>query len=244
VSAHFIARDATLLTGSSQPFAALRGGTTAVGAIVAVSAVWETDFGTLVTSCDDCNFQRALPFTFPFYGHGWTTAFVGSNGYITFGRGDNTRVVETLAAFNALPRISAFFDHLIVGNGIWVNDQLPGRFVITYSNMSHSIDGGSSTLQITLFSDGRIQLAYRGIGTLASERITGLTPGPNSPPQEIDFSATPSLEVPDRTAVFEYFTTADPFDLDGAFIVFTPRSDGGYGVRTILPPSSGGRRVF
>jgi Bacterial Ig domain/Domain of unknown function (DUF5979) len=244
VSARFIARDATLLTGSSQPFAALRGGTTAVGAIVAVSAVWETDFGTLVTSCDDCNFQRKLPFTFPFYGHAWTTAFVGSNGYITFGRGDNTRVVETLAAFNALPRISAFFDHLIVGNGIWVNDQLPGRFVITYSNMSHSIDGGSSTLQITLFSDGRIQFAYRGIGALASERITGLTPGPNAPPQEIDFSATPSLEVPDRTAVFEYFTTADPFDLDGAFVVFTPRSGGGYGVRTILPPSSGGRRAF
>ena len=229
------AANGDILTGSSSAIVANRGGTTALGTIVAVSAKFEPNYGTFITTCDDCYFQRTLPFSFPYYGTARTQAFVGTNGYITFNSGDST-YTESLPAFSSLPRIAAFFDDLIGGGGLWINDQLPGRFVVTYPQNRHYSFGGSNTLQIILFSDGRIQFGYAGITALTSGSITGLTPGPNAPPQQVDFSATPNFNSTAGAAVYEYFTSANRFDLDFGFIVFTPRPDGGYNVRTIRQP--------
>jgi hypothetical protein len=234
-NANTTAANGDVLTGSSAALVANRGGTTALGTIVALSAIFEPNYGTFITTCDDCNFQRTLPFSFPYYGTARTQAFVGTNGYITFGSGDST-YTESLPAFSSLPRIAAFFDDLIGGGGLWINDQLPGRFVVTYKQMAHYNAGGSNTLQIILFADGRVQFGYRGLTSLTTGSITGLTPGPNSPPQQVDFSATPNFNSEAGTAIFEYFTGASPFDLDFDFIVFTPRGDGGYNVRTIQQP--------
>lgn len=220
--------------GSSQAIAPVVAGTTDVGAITLIEARFETNYGTLWTTCDDCNTARTLPFTFPFYGVNQTVAYVGSNGYITFDSGDNT-YTEDVPAFSNRKRISAFFDDLIGGGGVLINDQLPDRFVVTYDRTRHYSQGGSNTLQIQLFRDGRIIFAYQGLTALNTGAITGLTPGPNSPFQQVDFSATPSLEIPAGTAVYEYFTTTSLFDLDRAFIVFTPTAQGGYRVNTILP---------
>lgn len=229
------ASNGDILTGSSTAILANRGGITAVGTIVAVSAIFETNYGTFITTCDDCNFQRTLPFSFPFYGTQRTVGYVGTNGYITFDGGDNTWS-ESLPAFSSRPRIAAFFDDLIGGGGMWINDQLPGRFVVTYKQMAHYNYGGSNTLQMILFADGRIQFGYRGITALTSGTLTGITPGPNAPPQQVDYSATPNFNSTSGAAVYEYFTGTNRFDLDYGFVVFTPRADGGYNVRTILQP--------
>ena len=70
--------------------------------------------------------------------------FVGTNGYITFGSGDSN-YTESVAAFNTHARISAFFDDLIGGGGVWINDALPDRYVVTYNGMRHFSSGGSFT---------------------------------------------------------------------------------------------------
>lgn len=220
--------------GSSAAVAPVAGGTTDVGTITLIEAAWENNYGTLWTTCDDCNTQRTLPFSFPFYGAARTIAFVGSNGYITFGSGDST-YTESVAAFNSVSRISAFFDDLIGGGGVWINDTLADRYVVTYNGMRHYSFGGSFTLQIQLLRDGRIVMGYRGVSPLGTGSITGLTPGPNSPFLQVNFSQQPLVDVPPLTAVYEYFTGTSPFDLDGAFIVYTPTATGGYSVRTILP---------
>lgn len=237
-TARAIAANGDVLTGSSAAFVPVRGGPTAVGSVLATPATFETNYGTFITTCDDCAFQRTLPFAFPFYGTNRTIGYVGTNGYITFSFGDST-YTESLPAFSQQPRISAFFDDLIAGGGMWINDQLPGRFVVTYVNNRHYTEGGSNTLQMTLFADGRIQFAYRGITALRTGSIVGLTPGPNSPPQQVNYSAAPLFDVPAGTAVFEYFTNTSAFDLDFAFVIFVPRAEGGYQVRTILQPPPG-----
>lgn len=219
--------------GSSAAVAPVLGGTTDIGTITLIEASWETNLGTLWTTCDDCFTQRTLPFSFPFYGTPQTIAFVGSNGYITFGAGDST-FTESVAAFNVRSRISAFFDDLIGGGGVWINDTLPDRYVVTYNGMRHFSSGGSFTLQIQLLRDGRIVMGYRGISPLGTGSITGLTPGPNSPFVQVNFSEQAVIDVPALTAVYEYFTNTSTFDLDGAFIVYTPTANGGYSVRTIL----------
>ncbi|AVR97495.1 Ig-like domain-containing protein [Pseudoduganella armeniaca] len=224
-------------TGASAPTPPVRGGVTDVGAISVIDVRFETEYGTLWTTCDDCFTPRTLPFSFPFYGTQRGSAFVGSNGYLTFDSGDST-YTENVPAFTRLPRISAFFDDLIGGGGVLINDQLPDRFVVTYDRTRQYSEGGSNTLQIQLYRDGRIVFAYKGMTALRSGAIAGITPGPEAPFQQVDFSATPALDIPAGSAVYEYFTAASQFDLDNSFVVLTPNAAGGYNVRTILPPAA------
>ena len=236
LQAQYTPADGITRTGSSNAVAPVVGGVTDIGTLTLIEALFETNYGTFWTTCDDCSTARALPFAFPFYGVNQNTAFVGTNGYITFGSGDTT-FAESVSAFNNRARISAFFDDLIGGGGVFINDQLPGRFVVTYDRTQQFCCYGSRTLQIQLFNDGRIVFAYKGITPLDTGTITGLTPGPNSPFLQVNYSQTPSIEVPAGTAVYEYFTAANLFDLDNSFVVFTPAAGGGYSVRTILPPA-------
>lgn len=235
--AEFLQNNGQTAQGSSLAIAPVRSGTTDVGAIALIEAKFVLSYGTPLTTCDDCNIARTLPFGFPFYGGNQTVAYVGSNGYITFDSGDNT-YTEEVTAFRNRKRISAFFDDLVGWDGaVMINDQLADRFVVTYDRSRHAGQGGSNTLQIQLFRDGRIVFAYRGITALNTGSIVGLNPGPTAPVQQVDFSATPVMEIPPTTAAYEYFTSASPFDLDQAFIVFTPTAQGGYRVNTILPPA-------
>jgi len=161
--------------------------------------------------------------------------WVGSDGYLTFGQGDYVWY-ESVYWFNAMPRISPFFDDLIGRNtgAVYVNDQLPGRFVVTWYHMQHYNYGGSNTIQATLFSDGRIQFAYNGISATFSGTIVGITPG-NVPVQSFDYSHQTNFDAPPSNGIYEYFYYPNYFDLDQAFIVYTRRGEGGYSVRTILP---------
>lgn len=238
VNASYTAADGRLLTGTSSSIAPVRGGVTDVGTTSLIAAQFETDFGTYLSNCDDCNYSRTLPFSFPFYGNNYTSTFVSTNGYLTFNQGDST-YVENVPAFTNLPRISAFFDDLYGARSgvgaVYVNDQLPGRFIITHDRVAHYSAGGMNTLQIQLFQNGRIVFAYKGITSLTNGSITGITPGPNAPFSQVDFSTNRNFNVAAGTAVYEYFTAASLFDLDQGFVIFTPNASGGYNVRTILP---------
>jgi hypothetical protein len=241
VVAAYTLPDGSQLSGTSNPVPAVALGQTDVGTIVVVAVAFETDFGTFWTNCDDCAQAFSLPFAFPFYGVSYTTAFVGSNGYITFNQGDST-YSETLAVFSTLPRIAATFDDWYGARssggaptpGVWVNSSLPGRLVVTHDRVGHFSAGGQNTFQITLFADGRILFAYKTFSVTTSGMITGLTPGPNTPLQQVDFSATPNFTAPAGTSVLEYFTGANPFDLANMSVMFTPVPGGGYTVR-VLP---------
>jgi hypothetical protein len=238
--ATFTQQNGAELRGSSQSFPPVRAGTTDVGDFRIYSAVWETNIGPCWSTSDDTFTSVSLPFSFPFYGVGRTTAFVGTNGYVTFNSGDST-YTESIAGFSTHPRISAFFDDLYGRNTGCVHyNVMADRLVVTYNTVQHFSSGGSNTLQMILFSDGRIQFAYRGITALNTGAIVGLTPGPASPAQAVNYNVMTSVEIPAGTAVYEYFLGSSPFDLDGSFVLFTPRPSGGYSVRTILAPSAVG----
>ncbi|WP_166892362.1 Ig-like domain-containing protein [Massilia sp. CCM 8734] len=221
--------------GASPALAAVAGGDTQAGTTTVVELNFEADVGVRWTTCDDCFVQRTLPFNFPFYGQVYGDAWVGSNGYITFDAGDAT-YSENVPSFNRRKRIAAFFDDLIGGGGVFVNDRLPGRFIVTYDQTRHLTGTGTNTLQIQLFRDGRIVFAYKGITALGTGSLVGLTPGPGAPFQQVDFGATPLMNLPAATAIYDYFTQTKRFDLDQAFILFTPLAGGGYQVQTLVPP--------
>ncbi|MEA2463665.1 MAG: hypothetical protein QOJ98_1412, partial [Acidobacteriota bacterium] len=63
-----------------------------------------------------------------------------------------------------------------------------------------------------------------------------ITPGPNSPFVQLDYSTASQTEAPAGSSVYEYFNENNPFDLDFGYIHFTPSPDAGYTVRVSSPP--------
>ena len=109
------------------------------------------------------------------YGTAYTTAYVGSNGYITFTAGD-TDTSETFADHFDLPRISALFDDLNPAAGGTVSyKQEADHVAVTYEGVYEYNTTNANTFQIELFFDGTITISYLGI-TL-SDAIAGLSEG-------------------------------------------------------------------
>ena len=109
------------------------------------------------------------------YGTAYTTAYVGSNGYITFTAGD-TDTSETFADHFDLPRISALFDDLNPAAGGTVSyKQEADHVAVTYAGVYEYNTTNANTFQIELFFDGTITISYLGI--TVNDAIAGLSEG-------------------------------------------------------------------
>lgn len=198
--------------------------------------VFETALGNALFQTDDDTDSVGFGFTFPFFGTAYTDVFVNSNGRLTFNTGD-TAFLESFAEFAEQPQIALFFDDLNPSASntadVFVNP-FPDRLVITYNRIPEFPNDGENTLQVTLFEDGQILFAYKGV--TARDAIVGVSPG-GSPvlteANERDISAEAPFGTPGSSAIFERFTGAagNSFDLDNRFVLFTPNSSGGYDVR-------------
>jgi hypothetical protein len=153
---------------------------------------WDADIGELVptttgedvSNCDDCYTSVGLDFPFNFYGAEYTTVFPSSNGYLTFGVGDET-YSESIEEFLAnAPRISAFWDDLdTTGTPGVIDDEVryygdSTKLVVTYQSIQiFSSSGTSNTFQLVLFEDGTIKLSYDGMDDVEETSLVGITPG-------------------------------------------------------------------
>lgn len=112
---------------------------------------------------------------FVFFGVTNTTVYVGSNGYITFGGGDDTYLPSVTNHFSQ-PRISALFTDLDPSSGGYVmHDQMPDRLAITWYGVPEYDEGGENHAQIELFFNGVIRITY--LRRDAPGGIAGLSDG-------------------------------------------------------------------
>ncbi len=141
--------------------------------------------------------------TVKLYETGYPSFFVGSNGYVTFGSGDDTARAPLYAHF-AHPRISALFRDLNPGFGTpfggtisW--KQLADRVAVTWNNVPEFGDQpNSNNFQIEMFFDGRIRIAVLRVDS--TRGIIGFSRGGGIPAgfRESDFSSyrsDPSLTL-------------------------------------------------
>ena len=123
------------------------------------------------------------------YGVSYDRFYVSSNGYITFGSGDND-YSEELEDHFSYPRISALFDDLDPESGgsiYW--EQLTDRVAVTYKDISEYSGSAANTFRIEMFFNGKITLSYYSIG--AVDGLAGLSRGTGLPAQFVqsDLSA-------------------------------------------------------
>jgi thermitase len=135
------------------------------------------------------------------YGQSYDSFFVGSNGYVTFGRGD-TEYSESLEDHFALPRVAALFDDLNPPAGGVVSwKQLADRVAITFENVLEYRTSDVNSFQIELFFDGEIRITYPHL--TASDGLAGLSGGTGVPLDFVasDLSGASSCAVPNSGTI-------------------------------------------
>lgn len=155
-----------------------------------------TTGGTSLTMSDDTSVQVTLTSgdQVKLFGVSYSSFFVGNNGYVTFGSGDDTWEESAAAHFDR-PRISALFDDLYpTGNKVtW--KQATDRVAVTWSNVREYGTSNSNNLQVEMFFNGRIRITHLAVA--ATDGLIGLSAGGGTPADfvESDFSSYPSVSL-------------------------------------------------
>jgi len=122
-----------------------------------------------VSACDDCFEARNISFAFPFYGNSYSTIYVSSNGFITFGAGSSQIANYPLPSTSAPANlIDILHDDLypVSGGGIYFLDE-GNKVTVQYDSVPAYDGSGYYTCQAVLKNDGTITLYYSTLtGTL------------------------------------------------------------------------------
>ncbi|MCA9782181.1 MAG: hypothetical protein H6678_02675 [Candidatus Delongbacteria bacterium] len=148
--------------------------------------LWE-DISTTGTNlgitADDQTVAQALPFAFPFFGDSWSTAYVSSNGWVSFttsagGYFGNAPIPYTGYLENF---IAPFWDDLFPPDGgavYYLDDSANGRVIFQWHQIPH-IGAASElyTFQLMLYSNGEIYFNYEDINTTGTYGVASATVG-------------------------------------------------------------------
>lgn len=145
-----------------------------------------------VTGDDESTGALALNFNFNFFGTTQTAAYMGTNGYLTFGQGANQYFNGSNASPNGAQAISPFFDDLVAPSlsTMTYNNSRTGEFIATWNSVDHySGPSNVATFQAAIFgvgnrfnlADGTIVLSYENIGNYSNDSVTvGISEGGSS----------------------------------------------------------------
>jgi len=178
-----------------------------VGLAPAYASLYTTSYGTkldTLSSCDDCA-SDALPFSgtgqsINFFGKNYSSLYVGSNGYVTFGTPRTNFTPAPLDTQALSPMIAALYSDLDTRgddpSNIYVNAATAGELVITWENVGiFSVNYSQrNTFQIVVRSDqfavpagsGQIGVYYGDIGSTAmvsagfGDGLESINPGEKS----------------------------------------------------------------
>ncbi len=126
------------------------------------------------------------------YGQSFTSFFVGSNGYITFGNSD-TDYTETIEDHFSELRIAGRFDDLNPSDSGTVRyRQLKDRMVVSWDRVTEYSGGNENTFQIEMFFSGEIAISWETLEG-GNDGIIGLSEGNGVDPDFVpsDFSSYP-----------------------------------------------------
>lgn len=154
--------------------------------------------GTILSMSDDSSQEVVLSGgrQVTLFGVPYSSFFVGSNGYITFGSADYD-FSESLEDHFRLPRISGLFDDLYPPDGGTISwKQTADRVAVTWDRVPEISNPSSlNSFQLEMFFDGVIRITSLSVG--ASDGLVGLSRGQGVPPgfAESDLSTYGSCDA-------------------------------------------------
>jgi len=180
---------------------------------------------------DDDTSEQALPFAFPFYGTSYDRLFVNSDGNLTFTAPDTATSDRGVGRMTSgPPRISPFFldlDPSLAPDSVRISRTLT-RFTVSWVRVPEYRNvgfGPPNTVQVSLFSDGRIEFAWQSVAS--SSAVVGIAPGETRNGSSlVSFTRDPSRTFPG--AVLERFSSTEDVDIVFAAQKFYETHDDSY----------------
>ncbi len=177
--------------------------------------------GEILEAGDDTSNEVALPFGYRFAGQTWASAFVNSNGNLTFGQGsdDFSESVPDLLA--GPPRIAPLWDDLDASTGLVIAEQQgPWTTRIHFVSVPEFFSDSPNYFSTTLIKGGPALLEWGA--TARNDALVGYSVGgATSDPGERDLSDQ-RIPVFTGRSQFEQFLAPDPFDLNFRAVLLAP----------------------
>jgi len=178
-----------------------------------IEGLFRASLGTRLTLTDDDSSQQNVPFGFSFYGKAETTAFVNSDGNITFEEADKSSTERNVARLlTGPPRVAPFLadlDPSAPGGRVFVN-AAPDQYTVTWCNVRGFDSQRTVTVQATLLPSGNIEMIFGTINL--GEAIVGLAPGHSGTFAAVNLSDTGPTDG-GSGAVGERFAETGQLDL-------------------------------
>ena len=167
--------------------------------------------GTRLALTDDDSAGGPIPFSFPFYGSPQTTAFVNSDGNITFGEEDKSSTERNVARLLTGPaRVAPFFADLdpTTGTGKVFLNAASDQYTVTWCGVRAFDSTRVVTTQATLFPDGSVEMKY-GDQINIGDAVVGISPGHTGSVALVDLSTGTGSGA---AAIAERFAQANSID--------------------------------
>jgi hypothetical protein len=155
-----------------------------------IDAAFRTGLGTRLTLTDDDSAQVNVAFGFPFYGRNQQTAFVNSDGNVTFEEEDRASTDRNVARLlTGPPRLAPFLADLdpSTGGRVYAN-AAADQYTVTWCAVRGFESARTTNAQLTLLPDGSIEMKF-GTVTLP-DAVVGLSPGRTGDFAPVDLSAS------------------------------------------------------
>lgn len=178
-------------------------------------ATFKPTLGQRLSLGDDQSASFTIPFSATFFGAAYTSAFVNSDGNVTFQAADAASTERSVTRFlTGPPRVSLYFADLdpSAGGGIFVHTQAD-FFTVTWCNVPGFDDSRKLTAQLVVQRDGQVDFKYADTTTLV-DAVVGLSPGATNVFAPVDLARSSSGTLAGGAgAVGERFAEAPDIDL-------------------------------
>jgi len=181
-----------------------------------VGGEFRADLGRRLGLADDDSSEEAFAFAFPFYGVARDSAFVNSDGNLTFGEPDTSTEERSLGrVLSGAPRIAPFFADLdpSSGGGVFVS-AAADAFTVTWCAVPGFDSTDTVTAQASLLPGGAVEVMIDASTTLRSA-VVAVSPGATAGFTAVDLGAA-GPSAGGTGAVGERFAAEATLDLVAA----------------------------
>jgi hypothetical protein len=162
----------------------------------AADSTFDRDLGTRLSLGDDATVNVPTGTTAQFFGQSYTSAFVNSDGNITFGEGDTASTERDVSRFlTGAPRIALAFADLdpSAGGAVFASAR-SDAFVVTWCAVPGFEDATTVTAQVSIARDGAVTMRLAAT-TTRQDIIVGVSPGRTNEFKPVDLSTSSAATV-------------------------------------------------